>query len=116
MLNYEHLENDNGVDLEELTQEKTAIVLSGGGMSSAYSQGALHTLRTHFNYTDPDLVIGSSGGAGNAAYYVANQTHEGNRVWLEEITGERFIKVKGPFGKSIDIDYLVDEIFRKMQN
>jgi predicted patatin/cPLA2 family phospholipase len=78
-------------------------------MSCSYGQGVLSVLRKHYGLKSPHVVIGSSGSAANAAYYVADQTDDAERIWLEKTTQPEFIRPKkGGFGKIIDIDLLVD--------
>lgn len=54
---------------------KTALVLAGGGSLGAIQAGMLHSLATHG--LAADMVVGSSVGALNAAYYAGNPTLEG---------------------------------------
>lgn len=78
-------------------------------MSCTYGQGVLTALNKHYGLKSPHVVIGSSGSAANAAYYVADQTEDAERIWLEKTTLPEFIRPKiGGFGKMIDIDLLVD--------
>ena len=61
---------------------KTAFVLAGGGSLGALQVGMLRSLLEHG--TEPDLVLGSSVGAINAAYFAAVPTLEGIRA-LEQV-------------------------------
>ena len=54
---------------------KTALVLAGGGSFGAIQAGMLHSLATHG--IAADMVVGSSVGALNGAYYAGNPTLEG---------------------------------------
>ncbi len=63
---------------------KTAFVLAGGGSLGAVQVGMLRALEAHG--VKPDLVVGSSVGAINGAYYAAAPTAEGierlRQIWL----------------------------------
>jgi NTE family protein len=54
---------------------KTALVLAGGGSFGAIQAGMLHSLATHG--VAADMVVGSSVGSLNGAYYAGNPTLEG---------------------------------------
>jgi NTE family protein len=61
----------------ESTRPKTAFVLAGGGSFGAIQVGMMHSLAAHG--VAADMVVGSSVGALNAAYYAGNPTVEGIR-------------------------------------
>lgn len=56
-------------------RSKTALVLAGGGSFGAIQVGMLHSLATHG--LAADMVVGSSVGSLNGAYYAGNPTLEG---------------------------------------
>jgi NTE family protein len=56
-------------------RSKTALVLAGGGSFGAIQAGMLHSLATHG--VTADMVVGSSVGSLNGAYYAGNPTLEG---------------------------------------
>jgi len=62
---------------------KTAFVLAGGGSFGAIQVGMMHALAA--NGVVPDIVVGSSVGALNGAYYAGDPTLEGvlqlERIW-----------------------------------
>jgi NTE family protein len=62
---------------------KTAFVLAGGGSFGAIQVGMMHSLAKHG--ITPDMVVGSSVGALNGAYYAGNPTLKGvlqlERIW-----------------------------------
>ena len=62
---------------------KTAFVLAGGGSFGAIQVGMMHSLAKHG--IAPDMVVGSSVGALNGAYYAGNPTLKGvlqlERIW-----------------------------------
>jgi len=62
---------------------KTALVLTGGGSRAAVEVGALKVLDSHMR---PDVIIGTSAGAINAAYYAGGMSPtELERIW-ENVT------------------------------
>jgi NTE family protein len=62
---------------------RTAFVLAGGGSFGAIQVGMMHSLAKHG--IAPDMVVGSSVGALNGAYYAADPTLKGvlqlERIW-----------------------------------
>jgi predicted patatin/cPLA2 family phospholipase len=93
-------------------KEKLALILGGGGMSTSYVVGVLLALKRKYKI-EPDILIAGSGSAGTASYFVSGQFNTGiKKVWLKEILNPRFISGKG-FFKKIDIDFLIDEVFKK---
>src|SRR3954463_15454189 len=54
---------------------KTAFVLAGGGSFGAIQVGMMHSLAAHG--ISPDMVVGSSVGALNGAYYAGDPTLKG---------------------------------------
>src|SRR4051812_49372992 len=54
---------------------KTAFVLAGGGSFGAIQVGMMHSLAAHGIF--PDMVVGSSVGAINGAYYAGDPTLKG---------------------------------------
>ena len=64
-------------------RSKTALVLAGGGSFGAIQAGMLHSLAIHGVVAD--MVVGSSVGSLNGAYYAGNPTLEGierlERIW-----------------------------------
>jgi NTE family protein len=55
--------------------KKTAFVLAGGGSFGAIQVGMMHSLAAHG--ISPDMVVGSSVGALNGAYYAGDPTLKG---------------------------------------
>ena len=54
---------------------KTAFVFAGGGSFGAIQVGMMHSLAAHG--ISPDMVVGSSVGALNGAYYAGDPTLQG---------------------------------------
>lgn len=93
-------------------KKKLALILGGGGMSTSYVVGVLLALKRKYKI-NPEIIIAGSGSAGTASYFVSGQFNSGiKNVWLKEILNPRFISGKG-FFKKIDIDFLIDDIFKK---
>ncbi len=91
--------------------DKLAIVASGGGMRCAYSVGALLALKAKFALTAPEILVGNSGSSASLCYYLAGQTEELKQIWLDELSTPRFKSWWRPW-RVLDIDYLVDQVFR----
>lgn len=93
-------------------KKKIALILGGGGMSTSYIVGALAALKKEHKL-NPDIIIAASGSAGTASYFVSGQLTAGiKKIWLKEVLSPKFISGKG-FLKQVNIDYLIDEVFKK---
>lgn len=92
--------------------KKTALVVQGGGMRGVYSMAALMAIEELGLTNAFDIVYGSSAGAINGAYFVANQAKLAVSVYLEDISNKHFINLLR-FNKIADIDFLIDEILSK---
>jgi len=95
-------------------ENKLAIVCSGGGMTCSYTAGFLKALVEEHNLTEPDILIAGSGSAGTAAYYVARQYNSVTDIWANRLSTKKFIN-KLRLRRIIDIDYLVDEVFKNQE-
>ena len=93
---------------------KTAIILSGGGMRSTHGGGFLYALATELGITQPDIMIGSSGDAGNVLYFSAGQYEGMRRIWRDFVATPKFVSLLR-FWRIMDVDYLVDTIFKKQE-
>src|SRR5687768_16879527 len=91
---------------------RLGIVTSGGGTACAYSAGGLHALAVEMGITQPYCCVGSSGSAGTLAYFVAGQFNSIANIWCELLATKKFINIKR-LHRIIDIDYLIDEVFKK---
>ena len=60
---------------DEIKQAKTAFVFAGGGSFGAIQVGMLHSLAAHG--IAADMVVGSSVGALNGAFYAGDPTLKG---------------------------------------
>ncbi|MBC7836809.1 hypothetical protein H7X87_03465, partial [Acetobacteraceae bacterium] len=92
---------------------KTAIILMGGGMRSAHGAGFLYALGTKLSLTSPHILVGSSGNAGNMLYFIAGQYDFLRRVWSGILSTPKFISFLR-FYRIMDIDYLIDTVFKKI--
>ena len=92
---------------------KTALIESGGGMASCYVAGVTYALAKNFNSFKPDIVIGGSGSTGTLSYYVSGQSESIKNIWLNLLCNRKFIN-PFRFWRVIDIDYLIDDVFRKI--
>lgn len=94
--------------------KKLAIISNGGGIKCAYSAGVLYALATIYNVGKPEIIVGSSGSVGTLAYFDTNQYECIKNIWTESLASEKFISKKR-FKKIMDIDYLIDDIFKKQK-
>lgn len=95
-------------------RDKLAIVASGGGLTCSYSAGSILALIDKYRLTDPDIVIGGSGGAGTMSYYVSRQYQSIRSIWENLLCTSRLVN-NWRLWKVMDVDYLVDEIFKKQE-
>ncbi len=93
-------------------KSKIALITSEGGLSCAYSVGVILSLIENYNFTHPDIVIGSSGSTGTLAYYVSGQYASIKNIWENLLSTNKFVSYFR-INKIIDIDYLIDTVFGK---
>ena len=86
--------------------------MAGGALSCGYSAGALLALVRHCGLSFPHVIVASSGSAGAATYKTAGQDNFIEYFWGHSLSKKQFISLRR-FWKIMDIDYLVDEIFKK---
>jgi len=91
---------------------KTAIVLSGGGLSCSWSVGAVLGLAEKFKFKNPDILVAGSGSAGTGAYFCSGQLRSIENIWGNLLSSKKFLSF-ARIGKIMDIDFLIDEIFKK---
>ncbi len=89
-----------------------ALILGGGGMRCAYGAGVLLALGENFDVREPYVGIASSGSAGSFSYYLSEQYEQLKKAWEGLLCRKRVIN-PFRFWKIFDIDYLIDEIFKK---
>lgn len=93
---------------------KIAIVCSGGGMRCGYTGGVLVALAKKLNLTSPEIIIAGSGSAGFSLYYLTQQYESIKKIAVKLLSTPKFISYMR-FGKIMDIDYLIDVVFKKQQ-
>lgn len=81
-------------------------------MTCSFSVGVINALVREYGVTNPDLVIAASGSSGTMAYYIAGQFDSITNIWTNLLPSKKFIN-NLRFWKIIDIDYLIDEVFKK---
>jgi predicted patatin/cPLA2 family phospholipase len=91
-----------------------SIIPSGGGMRCSYGAGVMVGLAEELKVTKPSSIISASGSAGTASYYLAKQYESIRRIWTELLTSSEFLNSRRIL-KMIDIDYLIDEVFKKQE-
>ena len=97
--------------MPDRARSKTALVLAGGGSFGAIQAGMLHSLATHG--IAADIVVGSSVGSLNGAYYAGNPTLEGverlETIWRELRRRDVFpVSWKAMLGFLARRDFLVE--------
>ncbi len=80
-------------------------------MRSAHGGGFLYALATKLGITSPDIMIGSSGDAGNVVYFAAGQYESLRNIWCHLVSTSKFISF-ARLWKIVDVDYLIDEVFK----
>lgn len=81
-------------------------------MTCSYSVGTILALLEKYKLTTPEIAIAGSGGAGTLAYYVSGQYDSIRNIWANLLSTKKFLNL-ARFWKVIDIDYLIDEVFKK---
>ncbi|MCF8038851.1 MAG: hypothetical protein K9K79_06000 [Desulfohalobiaceae bacterium] len=99
----------------------TALLLEGGGMRAGYVAGGLMALMdAGINAFDYGLAVSAS--VPSLAYFKAGQRRDMERVWRHELNTAYLVQYKNYPAASLalsedrpilNIDYLVDEVFRK---
>lgn len=82
-------------------------------MRSAHGAGFLFGL-SELGITHPDIIIGTSGNAGNVLYYVTGQKYSARKVWGHLLSNRKFISYLRLW-RIIDVDYLIDTVFKKQE-
>lgn len=102
------------MELRELldSDEEIDLVVQGGGMRGAYSNGVLSELnRLGYNKRFRE-IWGTSAGALNAAYFITGQSDIGLDVYSKHLTNKTFINYKR-IRKMLDVDYMIDVLKEK---
>lgn len=94
-------------------RKRAYLVVQGGGMRGVYSMGALEAIEDRGLTNAFDVVIGSSAGAINGAYLLANQSHDAVNVYVDFLSNKNFVNPLR-LTKVVDIDYMVDDVLKKL--
>ncbi len=81
-------------------------------MRCSYSAGALYALVKEFEFTDPDIIIATSGSAGSAFYFLSKQYDAIKDIWTTRLSTPRFISFLRVW-EIMNVDYVIDEVFKK---
>jgi predicted acylesterase/phospholipase RssA len=88
------------------------LVLEGGGARAAYSAGLVHALAECG--VRPKVVIGTSSGSINAAFFASGQTATVVDLWANYVPGKHFISWRRqltPFGgPGLAVDDMLDRV------
>ena len=91
-------------------KKKIGLVVEGGGMKCAYNAGILDAFLDHG--ISFDYCIGVSGGAGNAASYVAGQRGRNIRFFTEHIHSPKYFGIRSLLatGNLFGLQYIYGEL------
>ncbi len=93
-------------------KEKTAIVISWWGMWASYGVWCILALVHEYWFIQPDIIIAWSGNTWTMSYYVAKQYDGIKNIRANLLSTKKFINF-WRFRKVIDIDYLIDDVFKE---
>jgi predicted patatin/cPLA2 family phospholipase len=93
-------------------RDKIAIIFLGAGLASSYSVGSILGLIDKYKLTNPEIVLAGSGSVGTASYFVSGQYESLKNIWINLLSTRKFINF-WRFWKILNIDYLIDEVFKK---
>jgi predicted patatin/cPLA2 family phospholipase len=88
-------------------------MVQGGGLRGVYSLGALAALEKAGLTDSFDLVVGSSAGAINAAYFLAGQAQDAIQLYTDYLSNRNFVNF-ARIWKIVDIDYMVDVVLKRV--
>ncbi len=92
--------------------KRLALVSQGGGLRGVYSMGAMAALEDAGLRNAFDVIVGSSAGAINGAYFLSGLAHEAVDIYVEQLSNRHFADPLR-LHKIVDIDYLVDVAFKQ---
>ncbi len=104
-----HLLEKRDPSNHEAQKRKVVMLIMGGGMKSPYAVGqtiGLHEIGLGNAF---DAVVGISGGAGPATYFLGGpeQSRVGGDIWYNEATTKNFIDFKR-VKQIMDVGYIID--------
>ncbi len=94
---------------------KLGLAVEGGSMRAVVT-GAMVAALEHLDVLNTfDVVYGSSAGASNAAYFLAQQANQGIRIYLDYLSGRQFIRASAILhGRPpVNLDYLYFEVMKR---
>jgi predicted patatin/cPLA2 family phospholipase len=86
-------------------------------MRGAYTSGVLEAIAENGSQASRfDLVVACSAGASTAASLLAGQPRRNRTIYLDHLTGGKFIRWRRLFwrGDIMDVDYLTDDVHGKL--
>jgi len=90
---------------------RIALVVQGGAMRGVFTAGALCGLDALGARSAFDVIHGSSGGAVNAAYFLAGQVPLGTSIYYEDLNQRAFIDFRRLLrGTALGLDYCFDDV------
>jgi len=87
--------------------QRPALIVQGGGMRAIYSMAALAVLEELGLRDAFSMVLSSSAGVLNSAYFLAGQAREAVSIYVEGLSNRTFIRPWRVW-KVIDVDHMVD--------
>lgn len=96
---------------ERADDHRVALVVEGGGMRGTVSAGMLIAL-DQLGFRDTfDLVVGTSAGALEAAFFVTDKASSAASMYYDELSQEPFLSKKRlmRLGPALDVHYLIYE-------
>ena len=91
---------------------RPALIVQGGGMRAIYSMAALAVLEDHGLRDAFSMVLGSSAGVLNSAYFLAGQARESISIYTEVLTTRGVIS-PWRLWRVIDVDRMVDVTLKR---
>ncbi|HEX3174593.1 MAG TPA: patatin-like phospholipase family protein [Solirubrobacterales bacterium] len=91
---------------------RPALIVQGGGMRAIYSMAALAVLEDLGLRNAFSMVLGSSAGVLNSAYFLAGQARESVSIYTEGLSNRNFI-APWRLWKVIDVDRMVDVTLKR---
>ncbi len=91
-----NLIRDRSKNLKTPNNLKLALVVEGGGFKGIYTGAMLAELESYgISPSVFDIIVGSSAGSFNAAYYVAGQAQKGVCVYADHLHQNKFVSYMG---------------------
>lgn len=97
---------------EQGLADKVAWILPGGGGRAAITAGEIYASRKSA-IPRPNFIVAGSGGAGTASYLKSEQYDSIKNIWCNLVPEKKFVN-PWHFWRFMNVDYLVDVIFRKL--